>query len=132
MKGDKMMKGKVLTILWTLFTLCLLMAFSLTGISYGALKSATLAKEGKGGEGPLGKTILLAEGKKHVVPLAESSVKKVMAPPCTVLSVKGKSITLRDFNNQVDTVEVVDPAGIHPGEKGVVKNGYLILGIVPE
>jgi hypothetical protein len=127
-----MRKDKVLTILWTLFILCLLMAFSLTGISYGALKSPTLPNGGYGGEGQKGKAILLAEAKKRTIPLAESSAKKVMAPPCTVLSVKGKTITLRDFNNQVDTVEVVDPAGIHPGEKGVVKNGYLILGIVPE
>jgi hypothetical protein len=126
-----MMKDKTLAILWTLFITCLLMAFSMTGISYGAMKSETLAKDGKG-EGFSGKRILLAEGKKHMIPLAESSSKIVMAPPCTVLSVKGKMVTLKDFNNQVGIVEVVDPAGIRAGDKGVVKNGHLILGIVPE
>jgi hypothetical protein len=126
-----MMKNKTLAILWTLFIVCLLMAFSMTGITYGAMKSETLAKDGKG-DGSPGKRIFLAEAKKRMIPLAESSAKKVMAPPCTVLSVKGKLVTLKDFNNQVDTVEVVDPAGIRAGEKGVVKNGQLILGIVPE
>jgi hypothetical protein len=127
-----MMKKRTLAILWTLFFTCLLMAFSLTGISYGTMKSETLAKDGKGGEGVAGKTILLAEVKKRMIPLAESSANKVMAPPCTVTAVKGKIVTLRDFNGLVGTVEVVDAMGIHPGEQGVVKNGHLILGIVPE
>ena len=46
--------------------------------------------------------------------------------------VRGKTVTLRDFKGQVDTVEVTDVTGIRVGEKAVVKNGHLTLGIVPE
>jgi hypothetical protein len=127
-----MMKSKILRVSWILFVACLLMAFSLTGISYGTMKSESLNKDSKGNEGAGGKMILMAEAKKRIIPLAPSSAKKVMAPPCTVVAVKGKQITLRDFKNQVDIVEVTDAAGIQVGEKGVVKNGQLILGIVPE
>jgi len=127
-----MMKKRTLAILWTLFFTCLLMAFSLTGISYGTMKSETLFKDDRGGEGVVGKTILFAEVKKRMIALAPSSANSVMAPPCTVTAVKGKFVTLKDFNNKVGTVEVVDAMGIQVGEKGVVKNGLLILGIVPE
>jgi hypothetical protein len=127
-----MMKNKTLRISWILFFVCLLMAFSLTGISYGTMKNESLSKDAKGTDGAIGKTVLLAEVKKRIIPLAPSSANKVMAPPCTVLAVKGKEITLRDFKNQVGIVEVTDAAGIHVGDKGVVKNGQLIIGIVPE
>ncbi len=111
---------------------CLLMSFSLTGISFGMMKSETIIKDSKGGESAGGKSILLAEGKKRMIPLADSSANKVMAPPCTVTGVKGKVVTLRDFKGQVDTVEVVDISGIRVGDRAVVKNGLLIIGIVPE
>ncbi len=127
-----MKKDRTLRIFWILFFACLLMAFSLTGISYGTMKSETLTRDRQGNDGSTGKTILLAEAKKRMIPLAPSSAKIVMAPPCTVLAVKGKEVTLRDFNNRVGTIEVTNPAGIQVGDRGVVKNGQLILGIVPE
>lgn len=127
-----MTKKKTFAVLWALFFTCLLTAFSLTGISYGAAKGESPVKEGKGEESSGGKTLLLAQGKKHSVPLTGSSVHKVMAPPCTVTAVRGKTVTLRDFKGQVDTVEVADVAGIQVGEKAVVKNGHLTVGLVPE
>lgn len=130
-----MTEKKTSAVLWILFLTCLLMAFNLTGISSGATKGEPSVKEGKGEEASSGKAILLAQvaqGKKRTVPLAGSSVNKVMAPPCTVTAVRGKTVTLRDFKGQVDTVEVTDVTGIRVGEKAVVKNGNLTLGIVPE
>jgi len=97
------------------------------------MKTEAGIKAGMGAESPAsGKPILLAEGKKVMIPLADSSANKVMAPPCTVTGIKGKIVTLRDFKGQVDTVEVVNIAGIRIGDKAVVKNGLLIIGIVPE
>jgi hypothetical protein len=130
-----MTNKKTFTVLWILFLTCLLIAFSLTGISSGATKGEPSVKEGKGEDASSGKAILLAQvaqGKKRTVPLAGSSINKVMPPPCTVTAVKGKTVTLRDFKGQVDTVEVADVTGIQVGEKAVVKNGHLTLGIVPE
>lgn len=130
-----MIEKKTFAVLLILFLTCLLLAFSLTGISSGATKGEPSVKEGKGGDASSGKAILLAQvaqGKKRTVPLVGSSVNKVMPPPCTVTAVRGKTVTLRDFKGQMDTVEVTDVKGIRVGEKAVVKNGHLTLGIVPE
>ena len=129
-----MIEKKTFAVLLILFFTCLLLAFSLTGISSGATKGEPSVKEGKGEDASSGKAILLpsAQGKKRTVPLVGSSVNKVMPPPCTVTAVRGKTVTLRDFKGQVDTVEVTDVTGIRVGEKAVVKNGHLTVGIVPE
>ena len=127
-----MTKKKAFAVLWTLFFTCLLMAFSLTGISYGAAKGEPSVKESRGEDASSGGPNLLVQGKNRTVPLTGSSVKKVLPPPCTVTAVKGRTVTLKDFKGQVDTVEVANAAGIQVGEKAVVKNGHLILGIVPE
>jgi hypothetical protein len=123
---------KTFTILWILFFTCLLLAFTLTGISYGQGKGEPTVKESKGEEASGAKATLAAPGKKRAVSLSGSSVNKVMPPPCTVTAVRGTMVTLRDFNGQMDTVEVADSTGIKVGEKAVVKNGNLTLGIVPE
>ncbi len=127
-----MIKKKIFTVLWALFFACLLMAFSLTGISYGATKGEPSVKEGKGDDAPGGKPIPLAQGKRRTVPLAGASINKYLSPPCTVMAVKGKMVTLRDFKGQVDTVEVTDVTGIRVGEKAVVKNGHLTVGLALE
>ena len=127
-----MTEKKTFAVLWILLLTFLLMAFSLTGISSGATKGEPSVKEGKGEDASSGKATPLAQGEKRTVALAGSSVNKVMPPPCTVTAVKGRMVTLRDFKGQVDTVEVTDVTGIRVGEKAVVKNGHLTLGIVPE
>jgi hypothetical protein len=127
-----MTKTKFFTVLWTLLFTCLLMAFSLTGISYGAAKGEASVQEGKGDGSSGGKTVLLAQGKKRSVPLAGSSVDKVLPPPCTVTAVRGKTVTLRDFNGKTDSVEVMETSGIQVGQKAVVKNGHLTVGLTPE
>ncbi len=128
-----MIKKKELAVYGVVLFACILMAFSLTGISFGAMKDKVTIKTGTTGESQANSTpIPQAGGKKIMIPLAESSANKVMAPPCTITGVKGKIVTLRDFKGQVDTVEVVNVAGIRIGDKAVVKNGLLIIGIVPE
>jgi hypothetical protein len=127
-----MTKTRFFTVLWTLLFTCLLMAFSLTGISYGAAKGEPSVQESKGDGSSGGKAVLLAQGKKRSVPLAGSSVDKVLPPPCTVTAVRGKTVTLRDFNGKTDSVEVLETAGIQVGQKAVVKNGYLTVGFSPE
>ena len=123
---------KAFAVFGILFFTCLLMAFSLTGISYGQAKGEPTVKASKGEEASNAKTTLAAQGKKRAIPLSGSSINKVLPPPCTVTAVRGTMVTLRDFNGQLDTVEVADATGIKVGEKGVVKNGNLTLGIVPE
>ena len=127
-----MTKKKAFAVLWTLFFTCLLMAFSLTGISYGAAKGEPSIKEARGGDASSGGPNLLVQGKNRAVPLTGSSVKKVLPPPCTVTAVKGRTVTLKDFKGQVDTVEVTDVTGIRVGEKAVVKNGHLTVGLALE
>jgi hypothetical protein len=131
-KGRTMINKGKLAVYGIVFFACLLMTLSLTGISFGTVKGTSITQAEKGGESASGKPILLAEGKKRMIPLADSSANKVMAPPCTVTGVKGRMVTLRDFRGQLDTVEVVDVSGIRIGDKAVVKNGLLILGVVPE
>ncbi len=121
---------KTFILLWILFFACLLMAFSLTGVSYGQAKGEPTIKEMK--EAGSGKAAPVVQGKKRAVPLSGSSLNKVLPPPCTVTAVRGTMVTLKDFHGQMDTIEVADAAGIKVGEKAVVKNGSLILGIVPE
>jgi hypothetical protein len=127
-----MTKSNCFTVLWALFLTCLLMAFSLTGISYGAARGDSSVKEWKGGDSSGGKIVLAAQAKKRSVPLVGSSVNKVLPPPCTVTAVRGKTVTLRDFKGQIDTVEVLDATGIRVGEQAVVKNGHLTVGLQPE
>lgn len=123
---------KSFAVLWVLFFTCLLMAFSLAGISYGQAKGELTVKTSRGEDAPGAKASLAVQGKKRAVPLSGSSLNKVLPPPCTVTAVRGTMVTLRDFHGQLDTVEVADATGIKVGEKAVVKNGNLILGIVPE
>jgi hypothetical protein len=127
-----MAKRNSFNVLRALFFAGLLMAFSLTGIAYGAAKNDASVKEWKIGASGDGKILLAAQAKKRSVPLVGSSVNKIMPPPCIVTAVRGKTVTLRDFKGQTDTVEVLDAAGIRVGEHAVVKNGHLTVGLPPE
>jgi hypothetical protein len=119
-------------VLWTLFFAVLLLAFGLTGISHGQAKGQPALGTDKAAESSGGKSAPLVQAKKRSVPLTGASVNKVLPPPCTVTAVRGKTVTLKDFKGEVDTVEVADAAGIRVGEKAVVKNGHLTLGLPPE
>lgn len=68
----------------------------------------------------------------QVTRLTGTSSKKVaLAPPCSVVGISGKKVTLRDFYGKVETVEVEEVKNIKVGDKVVVKNGMMRVGISP-
>jgi hypothetical protein len=121
-----------LAVLPALVLACALAAFGSSETASAAAERDVRFKAGPTENPAAGQTILPAKGKTREIPLAASSVKKALPPPCTVTAVRGKTVTLRDFYGKLDTVEVADPAGVQIGDKGFLKNGFLILGIVPE
>jgi hypothetical protein len=58
-----------------------------------------------------------------------SSKKLTLPPPCSVVGISGKKVTLRDFYGKVETVEVEEVKNIKVGDKVVVKNGMMRLGV---
>ena len=104
----------------------------IVGDANGATKNAVVYQEGKGGEISSGGPVYLAQTPSRNVRLTGDSTKKVLPPPCTVTGIKGKNITVKDFYGKTDTVEVEDARGIKVGDKVVVKDGLMIIGIHPE
>jgi hypothetical protein len=60
-----------------------------------------------------------------------TSQKLTLPPPCSVVSISGTKVTLRDFFGKLETVEVEDAKDIRVGDKVVVKNGVLRVKISP-
>jgi hypothetical protein len=60
-----------------------------------------------------------------------TSQKLTLPPPCSVVSISGTKVTLRDFFGKLETVEVEDAKDIKVGDKVVVKNGVLRVKISP-
>ena len=98
----------------------------------GANKNAFVYQGVKSGEISPGGPIYLTQIPSRNVRLTGDSTEKVLPPPCTVLGIKGKNITVKDFYGKTDTVEVENARGIKVGDKVVVKDGLLIIGIHPE
>jgi hypothetical protein len=59
------------------------------------------------------------------------SRKLTLPPPCTVVGISGQKVTLKDFYGKVETVEVEEVKKIKVGDKVVVKNGVMRVGIPP-
>jgi len=98
----------------------------------GDASGAVVYREGKGGQISSGGPVYFAQTPSRNVRLTGDSTKKVLPPPCTVIGTKGKNITVKDFYGKTDTVEVENAAGIKVGDKVVVKDGLMIIGIHPE
>jgi hypothetical protein len=98
----------------------------------GDVSGAVVYREGKGGQISSGGLVYLAQSPSRNVRLTGDSTKKVLPPPCTVVGIKGKDITVKDFYGKTDTVEVENARGIKVGDKVVVKDGLMIIGIHPE
>jgi hypothetical protein len=99
----------------------------------GITKGEVVAKEGKDVRITPGGAKYLAQVASRVVRLtSESSKKGPLAPPCSVIGIKGKKITLKDFYGEEETVEVEEFADIKIGDKVVVKDGLMIIGISPQ
>jgi hypothetical protein len=59
------------------------------------------------------------------------SQKLTLPPPCTVVGISGQKVTLKDFYGKVETVEVEEVKNIKVGDKVVVKDGVMRVGIPP-
>ena len=59
------------------------------------------------------------------------SQKLTLPPPCSVISISGNKVTLRDFYGKAETVEVEEVKNIKVGDKVVVKDGVMRVGIPP-
>jgi hypothetical protein len=59
------------------------------------------------------------------------SQKLTLPPPCSVVSISGNKVTLRDFYGKAETVEVEEVKTIKVGDKVVVKDGVMRVGIPP-
>lgn len=59
------------------------------------------------------------------------SKKLTLPPPCSVVSISGNKVTLRDFYGKAETVEVEEVKNIKVGDKVVVKDGVMRVGIPP-
>jgi hypothetical protein len=55
-----------------------------------------------------------------------------LPPPCSIVDLRGKNVTLRDFYGRRANVQVEDASGMKVGDKVVVKDGLLITGIFPQ
>ncbi len=59
------------------------------------------------------------------------SQKLTLPPPCTVVGISGQKVTLKDFYGQVETVEVEEVKNMKVGDKVVIKNGVMRVGVPP-
>jgi len=59
------------------------------------------------------------------------SQRLTLPPPCSVVSINGNKVTLIDFYGKPETVEVEEVKNIKVGDKVVVKEGVMRIGIPP-
>lgn len=109
------------------FTLCLTGFWGLDeGLAQGP------AKERSDLKGKAGALSNPNPGPRQVIRLVGASSEKLtLPPPCSVVAINGKKVTLKDFLGQVKTVEVEESKNIQVGDTVVVKNGVMRIGISP-
>jgi len=99
----------------------------------GVTRGEIATKEGKDVGISVGEAKYLAQVTSRVIRLTgPSSQKLTLPPPCSVIGIEGNNITLRDFYGKVETVEVEESKDIRVGDKVVVKDGLMKIGISPE
>lgn len=59
------------------------------------------------------------------------SRKLTLPPPCTVVAINGQKVTLKDFFGKAETVEVEEVRNMKVGDKVVVKEGVMRVGLPP-
>ncbi len=59
------------------------------------------------------------------------SRKLTLPPPCTVVGISGQKVTLKDYYGKVETVEVEEVRNMKVGDKVVVKEGVMRVGVPP-
>jgi len=64
-----------------------------------------------------------------------SSRNAVFAPPCSVIGISGNKLILKDFYGRQEAILVEDGKdlrGVKVGDKVVVKDGVLMIGLSPQ
>jgi hypothetical protein len=78
----------------------------------------------------VGEAKYLAQATSRLIRLTgPSSQKLTLPPPCTVIGIKGNNVILKDFYGKVETVEVENTKYLRVGDKVVVKEGWMKVGI---
>ncbi len=99
----------------------------------GVTRGEIATKEGKDVGIAVGEAKYLAQVTSRVIRLTGTSSQKLtLPPPCSVIGIKGNNVILRDFYGKVETVEVEESKDIRVGDKVVVKDGLMKIGISPE
>ena len=96
----------------------------------GMAKNEVAAKEGKDAGITAGESKYFAQGPSQVIRLTGPFSEKVsLPPPCSVTKIKGNLIILKDFYGKEGTVEVEEIKNLKVGDKVVVKDGWMRIGI---
>ncbi len=91
-----------------------------------------LAKERGGGANKASTLSSPAPAPSQVIRLKGALSKKLtLPPPCRVVAINGQKVTLKDFYGKIETVEVEEVKNIKVGDKVVVKNGVMRVGVSP-
>ncbi len=110
--------------------------FCLTENLMGKTRGEVMPKEGKTSGFTQGEVRYFAQKANRAVELKDAFSKKVaLAPPCSVIDINGKKLTLKDFYGKQESImveDVKDLKGVKVGDKVVVKDGFLIIGHSPQ
>ncbi len=111
-------------------------SFCLTGNLRGMTKGDVMPKEGKNSGFTPAEIRYFAQKANRVVELKDEFSKNVaLAPPCSVIGINGKKLTLKDFYGKQEAIiveDIKDIKDVKVGDKVVVKDGFLIIGRSPE
>jgi hypothetical protein len=102
----------------------------------GMTKGDVMLKEGKNSGFAPGEIRYFAQKANRAVELKDEFSKNVaLAPPCSVIAINGKKLTLKDFYGKQEAIiveDIKDLKGVKVGDKVVVKDGFLIIGRSPQ
>ena len=102
----------------------------------GMARKEVMPKEEKSPGITPGEIKYFAQKASRVVELKDESSRNVaLAPPCLVIGINGKKLTLKDFYGKQEAIiveDVKDLRGVKVGDKVVVKDGVLIIDLSPQ
>jgi hypothetical protein len=111
-------------------------SFCLTENLRGMTKGDVMPKEGKSSGFTQGEVRYFAQKANRVVELKDEFSRNVaLAPPCSVIGINGKKLTLKDFYGKQEVIiveDIKDIKGVKVGDKVVVKDGFLIIDRSPQ
>ena len=130
------MIGRFLTLLMIFWLTQGVSSFCLIEDLKGMPRKEVMPREEKSPGITPGEIRYFAQNASRVVELKDESSKNVtLAPPCSVIGVNGKKLTLKDFYGQQEAILVEDAKDLRDvkvGDKVVVKDGVLIIGLSPQ